>query len=83
MLKEHENGSYNFKWIRCINDILVAVGRPDLFKTKPVNNPNSVKTDILRTLSDLYIQECNEKANVSSKGNNIFYLKTNSILKNI
>ena len=27
MLKEHEKGSYNFKWIRCINDILVAVGR--------------------------------------------------------
>ena len=26
MLKEHEKGSYNFKWIRCINDILVAVG---------------------------------------------------------
>ena len=43
MLKEHEKGSYNFKWIRCINDILVAVGRPDLFKAEPVNNPNSVK----------------------------------------
>ena len=38
MLKEHEKGSYNFKWIRCINDIFVAVGRPDLFKTDPVNN---------------------------------------------
>ena len=36
MLKEHEKGSYNFKWIRCINDILVAVGRPDLFKTEPI-----------------------------------------------
>ena len=53
MLKEHEKGSYNFKWIRCINDILVAVGRPDLFKTEPVNNSNSVKMDISRTLSDL------------------------------
>ena len=21
----HEKGSYNFKWIRCINDILVAL----------------------------------------------------------
>ena len=37
MLKEHEKGSYNFKWILCINDTLVAVGRPDLFKTEPVN----------------------------------------------
>ena len=70
ILKEHEKGSYNFKWIRCINDILVAVGRPDLFRTEPVNNPNSVKMDISGTLSDLYIQEWNEKVNVSSKGNN-------------
>ena len=31
MLKEHEKGSHNFKWIRCINDILVSVGQPDLF----------------------------------------------------
>ena len=68
MLKEHKKGSYNFKWIRCINDILFAVGQPDLFKTEPVNNPNSVKMDISQTLSDLYIQEWNEKANVSSKG---------------
>ena len=85
MLKEHEKSSYNFKWIQCINDILVAVSRPDLFKTEPVNklNPNSVKMDISRTLSDLYIQDWNEKANVSSKENNIFYLRTISILKNI
>ena len=38
MLKEHENGSYNFKWIRCINYICVAVGRPDLFNTELVNS---------------------------------------------
>ena len=43
MLKEHEKGSYNFKWTRCINDILLAVSRPDLSKTERVNNPNSVK----------------------------------------
>ena len=77
MLKEHEKGSYNFKWIRCINDIRVAVGRPDLFKTEPVNNPNSVKMDISRTLSDLYIQEWNEKANVSSKGKQYLLFKEN------
>ena len=70
MLKEHIMGSYNFKWIHCINDILVSFGRPDLFKTEPVNNPNSVKMDISRTLSNLYIQEWNEK-----RENNIFYLK--------
>ena len=62
---------------RCINDILVAVGRPDLLKTEPVNNQNSVKMDISRTLSDLYIQECNEKANVSSKGKQYLLFKDN------
>ena len=50
MLKEHEKGSYNFKWIRCINEIQVAVGRPNLFKTEPVNNPNSVKMDIFTNI---------------------------------
>ena len=73
MLKEHEKGSYNFKWIRCINEILVAVGRPDLFKTESVNNQHSVKRDISRTLSDLYIQE----ANVSSKGKQYLLFKDN------
>ena len=77
MLKEYEKGSYNFKWIRCKNDILVAVGRPDLIKTEPVNNPNSVKMDTSRTLSDLYIQEWNEKANVSSKGKQYILSKDN------
>ena len=77
MLKEYEEGSYNFKWIRCINDILVAVGRSDLFKTEPVNNPNSVKIGISQTLSDLYIQEWNEKANVFSKGQHYILFKDN------
>ena len=81
MLKEHKKSSYNFKWIRY--DILVAVGRPDLFKTEPINNQHSVKMDISRTLSDLYSQEWNEKANVSSKEKKFFYLKTISVLKNI
>ena len=78
MLKKHEKVLfYNFKWIRCINDILVAVGRPDLFKTEPVNNPNSVKMDISRTLSDLNIQEWNEKANVSLKLKQYLLFKDN------
>ena len=77
MFQEHEKGSYNFKWIHCINDILVAVSQPDLFKTEPVNNPNSVKMDISRTSSDLYIQEWNEKANVSSKGKQYILFKDN------
>ena len=75
MLKEHVKVSlYNFEWIRCINEILVSVCRPDIFKTELVSNPNSVKMDISRTLSDLYIQEWNEKANVLSKRKTIFFI---------
>ena len=40
--------------------------------------------DISRTLSDLYIPEWNEKANVSSKGKQYLLFQDNiSILKNI
>ena len=47
------------------------------FKTEPVNNPNSVKMDISRTLSDLYIQEWIAKASVSSKGKRYILFKDN------
>ena len=81
MLKEHENGSYNFKWIRCINDILVAV-RPDLFKTEPVNNRNSVKMDISHCQICIF-KKGMRKLTFPQKENNIFHLKTISILKTI
>ena len=68
MLKEHENVFYDFKWIRCINDILVSVGRPDLFRKDTISNPNAVKFSISLALSDLYIQEWSETVNFSSKG---------------
>ena len=47
------------------------------FKTEPVNNPNSLKMDISRILSDLYIQDWNENANVSSKGKQYLLFKDN------
>ena len=56
---------------------LFLFGHIDLFKTEPFNNPKLVKMDISRTLSDLYIQEWNEKANVSSKGKQHLLLKDN------
>ena len=42
MLKEQEKGFYEFKWIRCINDMLVSVGRPDLFRNDSISNPKAV-----------------------------------------
>ena len=68
MLKEQEKGLYDFKWIRCINDILVSVGRPDLLRKSYISNPKALKLSILRAVSDLYIQEWNEKVKVSSTG---------------
>ena len=77
MFHEQEKGVYDFIWIRCINDILVFVGRPDLFRNDSVNNPKSVKRGISRTLSDIYFQEWNEKVNISSKGKQYFLFKDN------
>ena len=56
-LKEQEKGIYDFKWIRCINDILVSVGHPDLHRSHTVSNPKAVKMDISLALSDLYVRE--------------------------
>ena len=66
---------------RCINDILVSVGQPDLFRTDSVNNTKSVKIGILWTLSDQYAQERKRKATIPRKGNLLF--NDNLNLKNI
>ena len=74
---------YDFKCIRCINDTPVYVGQPELFRTDSVNNPKSVKMDILRRWSDLYIQEWIAKANVHQTENNVYYLKKHNYLINV
>ena len=51
-----------------------------LMRKDSVNNPKAVKEDISRT--DLYVQEWNEKVNISSKGKQ-YLLKTISISKSI
>ena len=56
------------KWIRCIRDILVLVGRLDLFHKSVIDNPRSVKMSISRVLFDLHIQEWVQKLDASSKG---------------
>ena len=77
MFKEQDKGLYDFKWIRCINDILVSVGRPDLFRKDSTNNPKAVKLSISRALCDLYTQKWNVKINVSSKGKQYLLFKDN------
>ena len=72
MLKEKEKGFYNFKWIRCINDILVSVGQPDRLRTDSFSQQPKIRImGIPRTLSDLYAQEWKERVNVLSKGKKI------------
>ena len=63
---------YMYKWHTCF-----CWPTWSLFKTEPANNPDSVKMDISWTLSDLYLQEWNEIANVSSKGKQYFLFKDN------
>ena len=68
MLHDYNTGIYEHKWIRCIRDILVSVGRLDHFHKSVIDNPRSVKMSISRVLFDLHIQEWVQKLDASSKG---------------
>ena len=76
LLEEYDSGIYQHKWIHCIKDILTSVGRIDLLHRETIESPKLIKTQISKTLSDLYIQEWDTKVISSSKG------KTYSIFKN-
>lgn len=69
MLAESINGQ-NYKWINCIENILISVGKPDLLTQPFTNNPQATRAKIVQTLNDLYVQEWNTKLNASSKGKN-------------
>ena len=75
LLNEKNIGRYEHNWIRCINNILISVGKIDLLKSDKIDNPHALKASIKRTLTDLYIQEWHGKLNDSSKG------KTYSLFK--
>ena len=59
-----------YKRLNSINDILISVGRADLFTQSSINNPELVKIQIIQTLNDLNIQEWHTKTAESSKGKN-------------
>lgn len=66
----------NSKWIQNIIHILQSVGRNDLWLLdKEIEHPRSIKSSILRTLKDQYIQKWSSSLQLSSKG------KTYSIFK--
>ena len=58
-------------------EILISVGKYNLFASEFINNPKAVKLSIGQTLFDLYIQDWNVRISESSKGKNY------SVFKNI
>ena len=69
LLCEYNGSIYQHKWIHCIKEILISVGRVDLLIHKEViENPKLIKIQISKTLSDLYIQQWHTKVSSSSKG---------------
>ena len=68
LLCEYNGGIYQHKWIHCIKEILVSVGRVDLLHKEVIENPKLIKIQISKTLSDLYIQQWHTKVSSSSKG---------------
>ena len=83
MLHDYNAGIYEHKWRRCIRDILVSVGRLDLFHKSVIDNPRSVKMSISRVLFDLHIQEWVQKLMSLQKVNFILVLSKISFFKTI
>ena len=81
VLHDYNAGMYEHKWTRCIRDILVSVGRLDLFHKSVIDNPRSVKMSTSRVLFDLHIQERVQKIDASSEGKlQIIYLDSKHYL---
>ena len=75
LVHETNAGNYEHKWIKYTKDILISVGKINLFNLISITNPQSVKASVSRTLNDLYIQEWYAKFNDSSKGKNYSIFK--------
>ena len=68
LLCQYNGSIYQHKWIHCIKEILISVGRVDLLHKEVIENPKLIKIQISITLSDLYIQQWHTKVSSSSKG---------------
>ena len=82
LLSDYDSGNNQHKWIQCIKDILISVGRVDLLHKDSIENPKSIKMQISKTLSDLYIQEWHSKIASSSKGLNYNLFKVDANFEN-
>ena len=75
LLHEYNAGIFQHKWIHCTREILISVGRIDLFNKVNVENTKSLKAQISRALVDLHIQEWFSKIELSSEGRNYYLFK--------
>ena len=80
-LPEANNGR-NLKWIDFIKDILISVGRIDLFYKTVIDNSKVIKANIIQTIKDLNIQNSNSHLLDSSKGRNYALFKANTEIEN-
>ena len=75
LLHEYNAGPFQHKWIHSIKEILISVGRMDLFNKVNVENAKSLKAQISRALVDLHIQEWFSKIELFPKGRNYYLFK--------
>ena len=68
LINESNNGKFVSKRIQ--KNILISVGKPNLFNATSLDRPKHIQNSIKNTLNDLYIQEWNAKIQDSSKGKN-------------
>ena len=66
-----------YKWLNFIRNILISVGKVDLFNAYNIENPKSTKSQIIKSLNDLYIQKWHSETEESSKGTNYKLFKDN------
>ena len=82
LFHQYCSGEYQQKWIHSIKELLISVGRFDLFNTRIIENSISVKRQMSETLVRLHTQDWHQKVNLSSKGKNYYLYKQNIKLEN-
>lgn len=75
------NLTTEYKWPKCIYNILTEVGRPDIWLNQFSMNCKTIKLAIKRTLVDQYIQSWNASMTHSNKGTTYASFKTTLTLE--
>lgn len=81
LVGEYDSDMYQHKWIHCIKDLLIYVGRIGLLHKETIENPKLIKMELKKTLSVLSIREWDAKVTSSSNGKTYSMFKNNIDLK--